>query len=118
MEKSELSTYQSRLFALRSRLLREVGGIEEALIEDVMTAGDTSAVPSHPADQDVEGLDEQVIFAQNEEQLLEDVEAALERIEAGTYGNCELCGQEIPVERLDALPQAATCIRCARDNET
>ena len=97
--------------------MREVGTVEEALLEDVMTAGDTSAVPSHPADQDVEGFDEQVIFAQNEEQLLEDVEAALERIEAGTYGNCELCGQEIPGERLDALPQAATCIQCARGNE-
>ena len=118
MEKSELSMYQSRLFALRSRLVRDVGRIEEALLEDVMTAGDTSAVPSHPADKDVEGFDEQVIFAQNEEQLLEDVEAALQRIEAGTYGNCELCGREIPMERLDALPQAATCIQCARGNET
>ncbi|MEX0979304.1 MAG: TraR/DksA C4-type zinc finger protein [Pirellulales bacterium] len=117
MEKSELSTYQSRLFELRSRLLREVGTVEEALREDVMTAGDTSAVPSHPADQDVEGFDEQVVFAQNEEQLLEDVEAALERIESGTYGNCELCGREIPKERLEALPQTATCIDCARDTE-
>src|SRR3989304_8430501 len=102
MEKSELSTYRSRLFELRSRLIREVGTVEEALLEDVMPAGDTSAVPSHPADQDVEGFDEQVIFAQNEEQLLEEVEAALQRIEAGTYGNCELCGQEIPQERLAA----------------
>jgi DnaK suppressor protein len=117
MEKSELSTYQSRLFELRSRLLREVGTVEEALREDVMTAGDTSAVPSHPADQDVEGFDEQVVLAQNEEQLLEDVEAALERIEAGSFGRCELCGQEIPKQRLDALPQAATCIECARTAE-
>ncbi|MEX0678762.1 MAG: TraR/DksA C4-type zinc finger protein [Pirellulales bacterium] len=117
METSELRTYQSRLFELRTRLLREVGTVEEALLEDVMTAGDTSAVPSHPADQDVEGFDEQVILAQNEEQLLEDVEAALERIEAGAYGNCELCGQKIPKERLDALPQAATCVECARGDE-
>lgn len=117
MEKSELRTYQSRLFELRSRLLREVGTVEEALLEDVMTAGDTSAVPSHPADQDVEGFDEQVVLAQNEEHLLEDVEAALERIEAGSFGSCELCGREIPKQRLDALPQAATCIECARKAE-
>jgi RNA polymerase-binding transcription factor DksA len=45
------------------------------------------------------------------------VEAALERIEAGNYGNCELCGREIPKQRLDALPQAATCVECARDAE-
>jgi RNA polymerase-binding transcription factor len=116
MEKFELSTYQSRLFQLRSRLLREVGTVEEALHEDMVTAGDTSAVPSHPADQDVEGFDEQVALAQNEEQLLEEVEAALERIEAGTYGNCERCGREIPKRRLDALPQAATCVECARSD--
>lgn len=97
--------------------MREVGTVEDALREDVITAGDTSAVPSHPADQDVEGFDEQVILAQNEEQLLEDVEAALERIEAGSFGSCELCGREIPKQRLDALPQAATCIECARTAE-
>jgi RNA polymerase-binding protein DksA len=114
MEKAELRTYQSRLFKLRTRLLREVDMIEEELREDVFAPGDPSPVSSHPADQDVEGFDEQVILAQNEEQLLEDVEAALERIEGGTYGNCEQCGRMIPKERLDALPQAATCIECTR----
>ena len=54
MEKFELSVYQSGLFALRSRLLREVDTVEEALREDVIAPGDTSAVPSHPADRDVE----------------------------------------------------------------
>jgi RNA polymerase-binding transcription factor len=117
METSELRTYQSSLFALRSRLLHEVDTVEEALREDLMAQGDSSAVPSHPADQDVEGLDEQVVLAQNEEQLLEEVEAALERIETGTYGTCELCAREIPKKRLDALPQAATCFECARGNE-
>ena len=43
--------------------------VEEALREDVMTAGDTSAVPSCPADQDVEGFDEQIILSQNEDRL-------------------------------------------------
>jgi RNA polymerase-binding protein DksA len=114
MEKSELRAYQSRLFELRTRLMREVGMIEQELREDVLAPGDPSPVSSHPADQDVEGMDEQVILAQNEEQLLEDVEAALERIETGKYGICEVCGREIPKQRLDALPQAATCIQCAR----
>lgn len=88
--------------------------IEKELREDVLAPGDPSPVSSHPADQDVEGFDEQVLLAQNEEQLLEDVEAALERIESGNYGHCELCGREISKERLDALPQASTCIECAQ----
>jgi RNA polymerase-binding protein DksA len=117
MEKSELRGYQSRLFKLRTRLIREVDMIEQELREDVLAPGDPSPVASHPADEDIEGFDEQVVLAENEEQLLEEVEAALERIEAGTYGTCELCGREIPKQRLDALPQTATCIDCARGVE-
>ena len=97
--------------------MREVGTIEQALREDLVAPGDPSAVSSHPADEDAEGFDEQVVLAQNEEQLLEEVEAALERIEAGAYGNCKRCGREISKERLDALPHIATCIDCARSTE-
>jgi RNA polymerase-binding protein DksA len=97
--------------------MREVDMIEQELREDVLAPGDPSPVASHPADEDVEGFDEQVVLAQNEEQLLEEVEAALERIEAGSFGSCELCGREIPKQRLDALPHAATCIECARGAE-
>lgn len=41
-----------------------------------------------------------------------DVVHALERIEQGTYGRCERCGNEIPGERLDALPTATLCMGC------
>ncbi|RFA11384.1 hypothetical protein B7R54_18085 [Subtercola boreus] len=43
-----------------------------------------------------------------------EVDAALERLAAGTYGACIRCGQPIGFERLDALPSAALCITCAR----
>jgi DnaK suppressor protein len=45
---------------------------------------------------------------------LRDVEQALERMEAGTYGTCERCGQPIPEERLEALPAARLCMTCKR----
>ena len=41
------------------------------------------------------------------------VDRALERLEAGGYGRCEVCGGQIPAERLEVLPAAATCTRCA-----
>jgi RNA polymerase-binding transcription factor DksA len=41
-----------------------------------------------------------------------DVVRALERIEGGTYGRCERCGNEIPPERLEALPTAGLCMSC------
>jgi DnaK suppressor protein len=43
---------------------------------------------------------------------LHDVERALDKIAAGTYGVCERCGREISVERLEALPWAVLCIDC------
>lgn len=45
---------------------------------------------------------------------LREVEEALERIAAGTYGTCEVCGKEIPVERLEAVPWTKYCIEDAR----
>jgi DnaK suppressor protein len=43
---------------------------------------------------------------------LRDVERALAKIEAGTYGTCESCGKPIGLERLEALPWAVLCIEC------
>jgi RNA polymerase-binding protein DksA len=117
MNKADTTKYKTRLLVLRERLTGHVNAIEDALREDVSAHGEPTTVPTHPADADVEGLDEQIALAQNEEQLLEDVEAALERIEAGMYGKCVECGREISRERLNALPWVATCIECARKAE-
>ncbi len=45
-------------------------------------------------------------------ETLHEVDAALERIDKGTYGRCESCGDEIPPERMDARPVARLCLRC------
>ena len=45
---------------------------------------------------------------------LHEVDGALERIEQGTYGRCENCGKDIPVERLEARPVARLCMACKK----
>jgi RNA polymerase-binding protein DksA len=45
---------------------------------------------------------------------LHEVEGALERIDKGTYGRCENCGKEVPVERLEARPVARLCLDCKK----
>ena len=45
------------------------------------------------------------------------VNRALRKMELGTYGTCERCGNPIPIERLDALPWAILCVDCARKGE-
>ena len=49
----------------------------------------------------------------NEEEVLEQIEAALVRIAEGTYGVCEECGSKIPKMRLNAIPYTAYCVKCA-----
>jgi RNA polymerase-binding protein DksA len=49
--------------------------------------------------------------------MLAAIDAALGRVEAGTYGTCESCGREISPERLEAYPWASLCIDCKREAE-
>ncbi|NOX63886.1 MAG: hypothetical protein GXP42_18370 [Chloroflexi bacterium] len=48
------------------------------------------------------------------EQQIEEIKAALTRIDEGTYGRCVVCGAEIPPERLEIVPTATECAECAR----
>lgn len=52
------------------------------------------------------------LLEQAREQLAA-LDRAVERLERGEYGRCEVCGEPIPAERLQVLPAAATCVRCA-----
>jgi RNA polymerase-binding transcription factor len=49
---------------------------------------------------------------QRDTEELQDIEAALERIRTGSYGNCVVCGSVIPAGRLDAYPAAKRCLPC------
>jgi RNA polymerase-binding protein DksA len=117
MEKKEQIRFELQLLELRERLLREVDSAEEALRDDVVKPGEVSSLPTHPADQDVEGLDSEIAIAQNEELLLDQVNAAIERIGAGTYGICQQCGHTIDGQRLQAIPYTSRCIDCARGQQ-
>lgn len=56
-------------------------------------------------------------LSENVKDLLQRVNEALARIEEGTYGICEMCGEKIPEERLEALPYANLCILCKQKEE-
>ncbi len=45
-------------------------------------------------------------------EAIEDIQHALDRLRAGTYGTCEACGASIPFERLEAIPQTRLCVAC------
>jgi len=77
-------------------------------------SGGLSNTPLHPADLAADASEETVALGLlgNEEHILTEVDAALARLEAGTFGHCEACGQPIAKRRLDAAPYARCCIAC------
>jgi DnaK suppressor protein len=109
--------YRETLLELRLRLTREVDYMSQAVPEIAQSGGELSHLPSHNADRDSEGVDKEVSLLHNEEALLEQVDEALARLTAGTFGRCVECGQPISEERLEAIPYAACCIDCARKLE-
>jgi len=111
----------------KDRLLREREEIREALDrQKAATAstafelgGEISAHSSHMADQGTDTNEREKAFlfvSQKNERLLE-VEEALSRIQAGTFGICEICGQNIPERRLERIPTASLCVPCKEQQE-
>jgi len=76
-------------------------------------------VSANFAEQSVEMENQQLVMSLDADgkQELRDINAALARIEAGTYGECTHCGQQVAEARLQALPHTALCIDCAKSQE-
>ena len=104
---------RQRVEAALQNLHEESSG---TLYED---AGEETAYDNHLADTATETYDRELDYTleENSEHVLAEIDAALTRIENGTYGKCTNCGKQIPEERLEALPWATLCIDCQRDQE-
>lgn len=111
MRHSQRDSYRARLVEMRNRLREEMLGSLDAIREEVHVPGEDNQEPS-------EGLDKELVIEATQSQIHDLVVAALERIDDGTYGRCIDCGDEIPSERLDAIPYTPYCIRCERQHET
>jgi DnaK suppressor protein len=121
MKKAESKVYKERLLALRARLRGDVTQMADAALKkNRMDRGsDPSTMPIHMADLGSDNYEQEFTLSlmENEEGTLEAIELALERIEDCTYGQCEECNVKIPKTRLNAIPYAPTCVKCAQNLE-
>lgn len=105
----------------KERLLQTISRLEETGLGDTMSdsLGELSMYDNHPGDvgDAVFERGKDVALRDNAHVLLEEVEAALDKMARGTYGVCEKCGRPIDEERLEALPWATHCIDCQRLDE-
>jgi DnaK suppressor protein len=113
MRQRALELCKQRLLDMQSRLTNEVNRMVEAVPDDLHAPGALSHMPTHLADQAMDGIDAELTLIQNEQELCTAVGAALNRFNNGTYGRCEACGGEIAAARLCAIPYTELCIACA-----
>jgi RNA polymerase-binding protein DksA len=86
--------------------------LEEARL--AMASGERSADPASTETGSAATVFEaELSVLRNTQELLDQVDDALERLDAGTYGICMNCGRAIPAARLTALPYTTLCVECA-----
>jgi len=109
-----LTEERERVRSTLDHLHGEHPGSLEDETDELATASD-----NHMGDVASATLDREIDYSlgDNSEQVLAEIDAALKRIDDGTYGTCTKCGREIAPERLEARPWAALCIEDARSSE-
>lgn len=113
----------------------ELRAIREGLLEEraalITTAADLDAeadvknwreggFDDDPADAGSASFERETAqsLSKHARKLLEQIDDALRRMDAGTYGICQRCGERIDVARIEALPYAELCMECKRRDET
>ena len=116
MEKKLLEDLKNKLESERESIKKE---LENFAKKDDLPKGDWETKYPNREDGDKEEEADEVQEYENLlpveyslELKLKDVNLALEKIKSGTYGTCEKCGKKIEEKRLEACPEAKTCITC------
>lgn len=98
----ELTMLRGALIAMRSEAVDRAAYVTDGTRDAAVSPGSD---PAHHA-----LVSDSVARAQ---ELVVDIDDALGRMNEGCYGLCQVCGQEIALERLEAIPQTRTCVRCS-----
>lgn len=115
LTQEQIETLRTQLRFERLRVLGNVEALHAEFGESISEMTEENGLETHLGDQGtITFLRERSLsLEEHEEHLLAEIDAALERIEKGTYGTCEASGHQIDFERLEAMPWARTCIRHA-----
>ncbi len=115
MDRKKVERFRAALVALQQRIRHDGMAVAEEAFQSVN--GELSHVPLHLADLGSEEFsrDMSAVLAENEGYLATEVRDALARIAANSYGECEQCGKGIALARLEAIPFARHCVRCAEE---
>ncbi|MFC7258325.1 TraR/DksA family transcriptional regulator [Streptomyces lutosisoli] len=113
----EVEEARAELQSEALRLSTEISSSEERLVDLMRDSGDGAG--DDQADTGTKNItrEHEMALAANAREMLEQTERALERLDAGTYGLCENCGNPIGKARMQAFPRATLCVECKQKQE-
>lgn len=112
LTQAELERFRAMLLEKRNELLGNVFYMENDALRKERS--DLSRMPIHMADLGTDSYEQEFTLElmDSERKLIAEIDDALNRIEDGTYGICEVGGELIPKRRLEAIPWARLCVAC------
>ena len=115
LKKSDIAKFKKRLEELRRSLTQSLRGTAE----EVKTPDEATGYSQHQADQGTDDFDRTISLevTTREFSILKQIDRALQKIEEGTYGYCDITGDEIPLARLEAVPYATMTVKAQEQLE-
>ena len=109
LSKTDIGRFKKRLEEMRNKLNSSL----QLSTAEVKKPDEATGYSQHQADQGTDDFDRKVNLelTSQEFQVLHQIERALEKIQEGTYGVCDISGEEIPKARLEAMPYAVTTVK-------
>ncbi len=121
MNKKEMKKFKEDLIEERGRITRDLNGLQNDTLSS--SSGNVQSHGAGYANHVADAADEDytrsfnLSLASNKQEILKEIDEALDKIEAGTYGLCENCGGKIPLKRLRAKHSARYCLKCVQEME-
>jgi len=121
VDKKNLKMFKDLLLKRKAELQKGIQHIADDALKTSQrdAAGDLSAYSLHMADVATDNYDREFSLglADKEQAIVHRIDTAIDKIDEGTYGNCELCNKKIAVVRLKAVPYAELCVPCQEKSE-
>ncbi|MES2949297.1 MAG: TraR/DksA family transcriptional regulator [Pseudomonadota bacterium] len=117
MNKQQTSAFQQQLLDKRAALLAQIAEQRGGVVSRVEVAADRFGHPDEAGAQLASERELEFALGEREMAELSAIDAALTRLQAGSYGECIDCGTHIAPARLQATPEAARCIKCQEKRE-
>jgi RNA polymerase-binding protein DksA len=115
----DVARFRDELLAERRRVVDAIENLHSENPGSIEDETGDEAADNHLAETATVTVDREIDYTleENSEHVLTAIDAALKKIEDGTFGKCETCGQDIAEERLAAIPWTTQCIDCRRREE-